>query len=1332
MALRNKFINKIFKLTLLFFLLINITSCGSGCVESDEFDFEESTVDANPTGDGIYGTYDDVTGGQMAEWHSTGLKSDGKPFLLQVTGGWVPWYGGEFDKNSLAALRSCYSYKDENNRNQYGFCAKNSASNNCICYKKQVSEAEIGIDGKSTQNDCSDAAKITVGGVETYNQNDPEKCTCTSILPKTTGGYWKALDYGVYHFPLDIYKKNHIKKLADEADFCKYDRGMGLYLGLFGQGGVQYPTRAYHLFSETAVCSIAKNSNGECIDEDGIDRTKYIFRSANTKPTVRDDKSNNDGSDVNTSDDENHQPGESIKLIIHDRYYSDNYGEYKITFLGGVIRAGDDGLLEFIARTIENSLLGETESDGHRKKGIVEFMFKALVQDTHFAALITWSLALYIAFYGVASLIGIVEINKKELLGRLFKIGMVMFFTNPASWEFYNSIVVKFFKEGMDFLVVMFGELAVSQVDDETLSSIRISESLGQIGQDSNASRFSYIDTMIKSLFSLNVTKKIWGLAFESIFGIIYIIAIYALILFFIYVMLTALTAYALALVKIIFALSLGPIFFAFLLFSQTSSMLNKWIAFLGGKALEIVILFMILYIFIALIDQKFTNMLSYRVCADYIRLGLFSIPYLKAYSHRSFLDWMNILLVLTALIFILKMIMDQIPEIAAKLIVIGGESPGQSDGDYDGGKGLKFGSNMMADLKTGIGMGVSAAFATGGAAFRGARYASRASGLSGLIDKVGEKIPFRGAKTRSRDGKIDDSIGKARKEGKALGLGGVELDKHIRNKVMEDMAKYKSDNPNKSALLDFTSANIQKRLDAKLIDEPLQKAIKDIAKELKKADSGDIKLGKDMSDEINKRTRDWADKNLSGGSGAIKDKLTGLKSLVEKEGALSSSEAAKKFAGDQENQNRYLQHLKGEQFKHKGDGTASKMWHGIKGDTENNPKRTQQNFSPKLRKEEDGILSWREMNDTPGHRARGRNDEIEADRKAVRTFLTEGSSDAEKAKASNHYNSELASLDKSTSAFRKMEKERDGEFDKIGEKRSFFKQELKDHTTEALQSAIQAEVNSRLDPNDPNNNGKTTDEVKREVIDEFMKTSQKEFDDMKKQHIAAMQSATANDIKKLQTSYQDGLLDIDGNSLFESKARLDYMKSRYGGKHDVDVARTDDEEKAKEKSFEQEMQERSKELSDKFDEAMKLDDLEALRAAKDEIKSGDNLLTNNELQVEMGASIEDALIKEVDIGLKAGNPLLTAGDSRDDAENSVLVSAFNMEKTDLQNKTKMHKLDKRIKEMELYQEESKDDDVRDDVLVKSLKEGIKQFDKDIAYLERQESVVDSKINAVI
>lgn len=910
---------KLAKIFSLIFLAGFVASCDSGCVEAYEFDKELVAVESNPVKDGIQGLGDS----QVATWHDTGLKTNGEAITLEVTGAWVPWYGDD-DVSGEAQLNATPNCK---------FCAMNGNSPNCICYANQTTAAETGYNA----NDC--ASNLAA-------QNDPTKCTCTTQ-------YGSATDYGTYHFPLNKYDKSHAEITPDKQEYCKYSAGMGLYIGLFGNSGSVTPTRAYHLFSQVAACDVVRDSvTGKCLDALGNDITKYIFTSANDRTFVKDDNNGNNGTDSNSGDDVLHSRNELVKLIIYDSRYDDNYGGYKVAFVGGVGDDQDKGLLEYLVRLIEDQIIGTPDSNGVRQGGIIQTMFSQIVQNSGFISVLQMGLSFYILFYGVSVLIGLADVNKKELMNRIVKIGFVIFFTSSTSWYWYDKVVVSFFKDSMDSVITIFMSFSDQNIDP---TSGIITAQMDRASLDSNATRFSYADLIIKNLLSVAAAKKIFGLFFGvPLFGPVYIVMIYGLIAFFIFVMLTVAMFYVVTVVKLAFVLALGPIFIAFTLSSHTNDMFKKWLSFAAARSLEIVFMFLVLYNFLVLIDQNFTSLLGYKACVTQWNLGLFAIPILKSQVDRSLVEWFTDFMMLAGLIFITKLVIEKVPEIAASLITIGGTA-GPS-----GAKGFAAAGGMTGGL---VDMAKTAGFAVGGAvASAGAKTyqgvspilseaaSSAASTVSGVVrtipgvgsaidtvSKVSSMLPSN-PRAMYRNTIIDASIARAEKEANSKGLTGKDKDMAIRNAVVNSMLSI-GDAKNTTLATDFaklTAAginleSIKQRLDDKLINQPLMNFIKSESAKLKS--EADPKIGRELRSQLETRINDWADKNLSGGAAAVKDLLNNpnrivdgvsfsgvgfnnMKQFIRSQTEYTAAEAAKAFASKPEKQQEYLQHLKDNQFR--------------------------------------------------------------------------------------------------------------------------------------------------------------------------------------------------------------------------------------------------------------------------------------------------------------------------------------------------------------------------------------------------------------------------------
>lgn len=869
-----KFRSHFQKLLALSLVLLSITSCDPGCVEAYQFDAETKYVDAKPISDGIFGDhYDDSTGGEIAGWKETGLKTNGAGLVFQLSGAWTAWSDASND-TQLAALPRCT------------MCFKRSGVSNCICEPGQNPQPERDVRGNILSVDCSVAA----------NQNDPSKCTCT----RQSG---TINDMSVYGIALNYQGKDEVLKIPDEQDSCRYDKGIGLYIGLFGRSGFTMPLRVYHMYPTEEICDITRNIDGDCVDEDGADRTKYVYRSPNNKIFVKDDLAGNNGSDTNHTDDLYHAAGEYIKFIINDRYYSDNYGGYNIDIMGGFLRNDDNYLIEYIVRIVEDSLFGKvSEVTGKRENGMIEFMYNAIIKDSVFILIVQLCLTIYIVVFGVWVLAGALEISRKELSMRIFKIGLVILFTTQGSWYFYNQIVVGLFKDSMDYVISIFMNASDSALDT---SSLVINAQMDRASDISNSTRFSYVDVLLRKLYSAGVAKKVLGLVFGDFFGFIYAPVIYLLIFGFTYVMVFAALMYVKMIIGLVFALCLGPIFMMFILFSKTQNIFKRWLAYVASQSLQIIGLFLIVYMFAVIIDRAFNDMLYYRACTvDLTFGGLFNIPFLVAEIERPMAVWFLMFLKIAALLLLMRMIMEKIPGVVGSMVVIMGQKADNSakfvsnTGNYAASAAKSiFGEMRNRAIKAWNKTSISGMW-------EGGRQAIRATGLGQYFDKisnvkVSSKIPERFGMARNAVGIMASSP--------MTNWNNSKLNKIIiaqKNKFPGKDDKIRAGVYAEAKKRGFTDEQIARQVNRRLVEDPIKKAIKEEMRNVKSDANASILLDKDkfaneIAARVSKNTDFTADQVLK----VISDRETDL--------SISSSTAAKLFAGKEHQKETYTQELR-------------------------------------------------------------------------------------------------------------------------------------------------------------------------------------------------------------------------------------------------------------------------------------------------------------------------------------------------------------------------------------------------------------------------------------
>jgi len=946
------------KISQIFFLLLLtaiLSSCQEKCYESDEFDSYQETVSSNPVNDGVFGEFNNIDGGQTSGWRDTSLRTDGGKIVIKISGQWTEWYGEGLVSADIEALPLC------------NICAKSPSSPNCICINGKLPE-DMGY-GKKCQRASED------NGYDYTVEDDPNRCTCTR---NPIYGYTTVYDENnydsdrnndnildsfhntIYYINLNYFNKDETVKTADQQDVCRHEAGFGLYLGLFGTNGTANPSRIYHLYTNEKACSVNLNEDGECIDEYGVNKSSYIFRTLDDLIFMKNDNDGNDGTDTNYDNNVYHTANELVKLKIIDRYFDDNAGRYNLNFIDGIgydssaASSNDNkGTFEYIVSMFEDILLGPRNADKTREGGILKYMYNSIVKDSAFISIVRLSLILYITLYGIAILAGATEVNRKEISNRLIKIALIIFFISPTSWYWYDKFVVRFFYDSLNYMVGMllsFSEehLGISNTEIATIQ-------LGRDTTNTQSLRFAYIDNTVKMLMSEATTAKILGLFSITVFSPFYIAVIYFLIGYFIFVMIQAVLLYVLNLMKIVFCLILGPIFILLSLFGETNQMFKNWVAFLAGRSMEVLIAFFILYNFVMIINDGFYHMLNYRACAEKFNF-IFGIPIIlfKSDISRPLVDWMIHFSSIAILIAITKFIFDKIPYFTGLLVTVSGVSDNAGAlKDYAGrGEsgmalasaaifGAGAGGNRQRGLVDLVGKAASKSalaisYGALGAGKAGA-VMGRVSGVTGAIASVTNNIPINNPRAMARNSRIDAQIKKQSKIADSKGYKGEMKERFIRQettKALQNMMQsINPDNPklksrfntgHSSRMMGLDLDSVQKRLDQKLVEEPLRNFIKEEAKRIKSSeDVSKIPIGKEFKDLLASRAKEWAGKNLTDVSAkTVNEYLSSkpgrksslsqnnLKRLLSQQSTIKASEAAKLFHGNERMQAKYRQHL--------------------------------------------------------------------------------------------------------------------------------------------------------------------------------------------------------------------------------------------------------------------------------------------------------------------------------------------------------------------------------------------------------------------------------------
>ena len=259
--------------------------------------------------------------------------------------------------------------------------------------------------------------------------------------------------------------------------------------------------------------------------------------------------------------------------------------------------------------------------------GFLQRFYVAVITDNYYQTIVKLCFVLMITFYGMYYLMGMAELTHTELIKRAFKISFIYLMIGTKGWEYYNMFFVKFFKQGVDYLV-----FAVASAFDDNTDLIR-----AFIKGDfyDKSVLFSGVDKNLSLLFSDAVSYKIWGLFFVSFFGWLYVFIIYSSILTYIFSVANAMLLYVTAQFFLSLLLAMGPIFLVMLIFDKTKEIFNKWISNLISFGLEQIFLLTCLSLFNILVYNIIKYVLSFRVC--WKAVWEMNIPLLGSLQMMSF-----------------------------------------------------------------------------------------------------------------------------------------------------------------------------------------------------------------------------------------------------------------------------------------------------------------------------------------------------------------------------------------------------------------------------------------------------------------------------------------------------------------------------------------------------------------------------------------------------------------------------------------------------------------------------------------------------------------------
>lgn len=313
------------------------------------------------------------------------------------------------------------------------------------------------------------------------------------------------------------------------------------------------------------------------------------------------------------------QDGKIWVRIIDSSTYQDNIGRYKVVIMQPKSTSSPSSFLSKYSKLVISPITRQVDF-------ISESMFETGSHSAVFKNIIRVSLILYIVLYGFTFVMGHGNFTHKDLISRVFKIGIVITLISDTGINFFNDYLFDLFKNGQKELINVIANPSLAQVET------------GKLNYDSLFGFANYAITHIFSfhLFSLMVSFILW-----FPIGWVCLVMLFYSIVVYVFAILEVMIFYAIAYTAIGILIGLGPIFISLILFKRTRGLFDGWIAAIVSYTMQPVIMFAGVMLITAFVNDTIYNLLSLKIKStpvlpifiefkDLGRLDLFTIYWLN------------------------------------------------------------------------------------------------------------------------------------------------------------------------------------------------------------------------------------------------------------------------------------------------------------------------------------------------------------------------------------------------------------------------------------------------------------------------------------------------------------------------------------------------------------------------------------------------------------------------------------------------------------------------------------------------------------------------------
>jgi type IV secretory pathway VirB6-like protein len=250
------------------------------------------------------------------------------------------------------------------------------------------------------------------------------------------------------------------------------------------------------------------------------------------------------------------------------------------------------GVLARISKLVEDELENASAA-----------LYQDIIDNAAFQAALKAALGLFIAFYGLFVMIGLINVAAGDLLMRLFKIGFILAVTSATGWSFFQTYIYDFFTGGTNDLINTMTEIMLTPLIGSAAATVN------------NAHPLSVLDGALNLGFSAKMFTTIMGVFLTGPYGLVFGIMLVFGLIEFIKALVNAVWIYLMSMIAKTLLFGIAPIFLSFMLFQKTRYLFDGWLSQLISFSLQPVFLFAFLGFYALLMEASIKEILKGELC---------------------------------------------------------------------------------------------------------------------------------------------------------------------------------------------------------------------------------------------------------------------------------------------------------------------------------------------------------------------------------------------------------------------------------------------------------------------------------------------------------------------------------------------------------------------------------------------------------------------------------------------------------------------------------------------------------------------------------------------